>query len=265
MLEGGLQRHTQPPPQTQRDRPMAGSTKLEIGAALLRTLHRIHRQRADLSGQIGRGPRQIAAGESLVGQAQQRRDAAAETLRRARMSADEKQLQLQSREAHVQGLKAKLNTAASNREYSLLRDQIAADQQANSVQSDEILETLERIDTLQAELAEAERELEREQQEHAQRTAEIDARMQLLREELGRVDEELTRTEAQIPATILRDYRRMVEAKGEDALAPVEGDSCGGCYQTLTTQVMSQLRLSQLIHCPSCNAFLYLPEDTQVR
>lgn len=243
---------------------MAASTNVEIGASLLRTLHRIHRQRTDLINQLERGPRQLVAGEMLVKQAEARRDAARLTLQKARIAADEKQLQLQSREAHIEGLRTKLNTAASNKEYSLLRDQIAADEQANSVQSDEILDALERIDTLDRELKEAEAEFHRQQREHADRIQEIEARMQTLRGELQRVETELAARESEIPAVAKTEYMRVVAVKGEDALAPIDGDSCGGCYQTLTTQVMSQLQLSQLIHCPNCNAFLYLPEDRRV-
>ncbi len=243
---------------------MPTSSNIEIGTALLRTLHRIHRQRTDLLGQLQRGPRQIAAGQRLVSEADARRDAARATLQKAKMAADEKQLQLQTREAHVKGLRVKLNTAASNKEYSLLQDQIAADEQANSVQSDEILDALERIDTLEQELQDAEAELQRQQQEHAQRVGEVNARMETLRRELNRVDAELAEKEQEIPAAARADYQRVIEAKGEDALAPIDGDSCGGCYQTLTTQIMSQLQLSQLIHCPNCNAFLYLPEDRRV-
>ncbi len=62
-----------------------------------------------------------------------------------------KQLQLREREARIKDLQVKLNTCSSNREYQALKEQIAADQQANSVLSDEILEALERIDVLQAE------------------------------------------------------------------------------------------------------------------
>ncbi len=53
-------------------------------------------------------------------------------------------------------MKAKLNAAQSNREYQAFRDQIAADEMANSVLADEILEGLEKIDELQKIAAEAE-------------------------------------------------------------------------------------------------------------
>ncbi len=89
--------------------------------------------------------------------------------------------------------------------------------------------------------------------------------MKELRGELERVETELQESEKEIPAGAIVDYKRLTEARGEDALAPIEGDSCGGCYQTLTTQLIDRLRMSMLIRCPNCNAFLYSPEDRQVR
>lgn len=181
------------------------------------------------------------------------------------MISDEKQLQLQSRESHVKDLQAKLNTAGSNKEFALLKDQIAADEQANSVQSDEIFETLEQIDALTEQLKAAEEELVRQQAECDERLATIDANLADLTEQLQRVESELAASESQIPSAARSDYDRLTASRGEEALAPLDGDSCGGCYQTLTTQTISQLQLSKLTHCPNCNSFLYLAEDLRVR
>ncbi|MCG8648909.1 MAG: phospholipase, partial [Pirellulales bacterium] len=121
---------------------MSTSSKIEISTELLRTLHRIHRQLADLKGQLERGPRQIKAGDAMVAKAQGDVDEIHDSFKQARMASDEKQLQLRSRELRIEELEAKLNTANSNREFATLKEQIAADKQANSVLSDEILESL---------------------------------------------------------------------------------------------------------------------------
>ena len=52
-------------------------------------------------------------------------------------------------------LRAKLNACTSNKEYDILRGQIEADEVANSVLEDEILELLEKVDQTQREIAEA--------------------------------------------------------------------------------------------------------------
>jgi predicted nucleic acid-binding Zn-ribbon protein len=201
----------------------------------------------------------------MIAKAKGEAEAARETLKKAILASDEKQLQLKSREIRIAELESKLNSAASNREFTLLKEQIAADKQANSVLSDEILEALEQIDRLEEEVRQADADLAQQQTDQAERSKQIETRMQELQGELARVNAELEQTEQAIPASARADYKRLTEAKGEEALAPVDGDSCGGCYQTLTTQLIDRLRMSMLIRCPNCNAFLYFPEDRQVR
>ena len=243
---------------------MPSDPKIEISASLLRTLHRIHRQLADLDGQIARGPRQIAAGETLVAEAEDNLTTVKTALQKANLVSDEKQLQLKSREAQIDQLQTKLNTAASNREFNLLKEQIAADKQANSVLSDEILEAMDEIDGLESKLEDVAAELENQKNIQKNRISDVEAKTTELQSELARVTTELEQSEKQIPSEVMVEYRRVIAAKGEEALAPVEDESCGGCYQVLTTQYIDRLRMSVLIRCPNCNAFLYLPESTRV-
>ncbi len=243
---------------------MPSESKIEISATLLRKLHRIHRQRADLDGQIARGPRQITAGEALVAKAEADMSSVKEALKRANLISDEKQLQLKSREAQIEQLQTKLNSAASNREFNLLKEQIAADKQANSVLSDEILEAMDEIDGLEVKLKDVTTEVENQKDAQQNRITAVAAKTAELQSELARVNSELEQSENQIPSEVMVEYRRAIKMKGEEALAPVEDESCGGCYQVLTTQYIDRLRLSVLIRCPNCNAFLYMPESTRV-
>ncbi|QDT09808.1 zinc ribbon domain-containing protein [Planctomycetes bacterium K23_9] len=238
--------------------------KVEFPAKLLRRLHGIHRQKHELSSQLARGPRQLKAGEAMVAKAQAATEVIKESLKKAKLASDEKQLQLKSREARIEELKAKLNMAASNREFDTFKEQIAADHQANEVQSDEILESFERIDVLHEELAAAEAELKKQQDDQEARLTEVEERLIVVRENVGHVDAQLADAEKKIPSAAMDSYKRLVQSKGEEALAPMEVDSCGGCNQTLTTHVLDQLRLSIMVNCPNCNAFLYISEDNRV-
>ncbi|WP_404308657.1 zinc ribbon domain-containing protein [Neorhodopirellula lusitana] len=243
---------------------MAASSPTEVSTPLLRRLHRILQQQADLQGQARRGPMQLKAVGAAVVAAETEVSQAATALKKARMVSDEKQLQLQTREAHVADLNRKLNEAASNKEFTLLKEQIAADEQANSVQSDEIFEILERIDTLTGLVKEKEGLLAEAQAENEKRVAEIKQRQERVAADLARVEIQLEEAETEIPSVVKADWKRLIEARGEEAFAPIEGESCGGCSQTLTTQVASLLMLSKLTYCPNCNCILYLPEDRSV-
>lgn len=230
---------------------------IEISADLLQRLHRIYRQRNDIQTQIDRGPRQLAAGAAQV---QKCHDAVAEataTIQRTRLLADQKQLQLKEREARLFDLQGKMNQASKTREYELIKEQIAADEQANSVLSDEILELLERLDQLESDRGQRQQAAQQREQEQQTLTATVAERTEALKQDLARVESERGEAEALVPAAARSEYIRLVAARGEDALAPIDGESCGGCYHILTTQLRSLIRLSRLVRCPSCNAYLY--------
>ena len=61
--------------------------KLLIDPDVLRTLHRIHRQRSDLKSQLRRGPLQIQAGQNAVNNAAEASEQAKQTLKRSKIVA----------------------------------------------------------------------------------------------------------------------------------------------------------------------------------
>jgi uncharacterized protein len=127
---------------------------MSVTAAALRELHRIHTQLEDLRTRLDRGPKQIRVRTASVATAEENLAKLQADIKAARIAIDQKQLQLKSGEAKVVDLKVKLNQAQSNREYQALKDQIAADEMAGSVLADEILEAMEKVDGLKAQVPE---------------------------------------------------------------------------------------------------------------
>jgi predicted nucleic acid-binding Zn-ribbon protein len=144
----------------------------------------------------------------------------------------------------------------------LLKDQIAADEQANSVLADEILEALERIDVLQANIKTAEENLGKAKEELEKVRQRVEAQQQGLEAEVARVSGELQTAEEQVPEQFKADYLRLAKSLGEDSMAPVEGETCGGCFQVMTPQTLDQLRLNRPVFCKSCGRLRYLPPAT---
>lgn len=227
----------------------------------LRELHRIHRQLADLRGRIERGPKQVQAAEASHKKFEADLAKAKETYKQAKMAADEKQLQLKTREMKIVDLRVKLNQAESNQIYQTLKDQIAADEKANSVLSDEILEALENLDSYQAAIGEANVNLTKGKEELEKTRKRITELHQQLEGQLEHSLTELQQVEAELPEDFRIEYMRVSKAKGEDALAPLDGESCGGCYQMLSPQTINQLHLGRPLFCPSCGRLLYQADD----
>jgi predicted nucleic acid-binding Zn-ribbon protein len=237
---------------------MASST---VSLDVLRTLHRIHKQLADLKDRRDRGPRQIRAGAAGIKQREDVLNELRETLKTMRKNIDQKQLQMKSNEQKIKDLDTKLNAAASNREYQILKDQIAADKMANSVLEDEIIEMMEQVDIFQPKIAEAEDVLKTTQEKVAAGRNTFEAQAGSILEDIVRLEAELKQREAELPEGIRETYRRLVGKKGEDALAEVVDGACGGCCQQVPLNVQANIRLSQPSFCRTCGRLLYIAEE----
>jgi hypothetical protein len=234
---------------------------MPIPQEALRELHRLHRQVADLKDRVARGLRMIHAGQQAIEHTAKEVGEAKESLKKTRMESDGQQLQLKEREDKLRDLQRKLNECKTNVEFKALKDQMAADQKANSVLEDEILEKLEKLEQLQHHVAEANARLTKVTAELQKTEARVAEAQDHLQADLDRVTAALRQAEAQLPEDFKAEYDRMVRAKGEEALAMVEGESCGGCHTMVTTQLLHRLKMSQVVFCKNCGSLMYLPES----
>ncbi|HEY2883265.1 MAG TPA: C4-type zinc ribbon domain-containing protein [Pirellulales bacterium] len=236
---------------------------MAVTASALRELHRIHQQLADLRDRLDRGPKQVRAKTGSVAAAEEQSAKVHAELKAAKVVLDQKNLQLKSAEGKIIDLKVKLNQANTNREYQALRDQIAADEMASSVLQDEILEAMEKIDTIKATLPEADERVAKAMEELGKTQQQIRSEEDNLRSETKRLEAQLAEAEGVLPDDFRADYLRIVKAKGPDGMAPLEGTNCGGCFQELTINVVNEINMGRVIPCKSCGRVLYLPEDTR--
>ena len=168
-------------------------------AESLRTLHRIHRQLNDLKGRLARGPRLIKAHDASLAKLQKAYDDIKEEHQKLRMAVDKKQLQLNTNEAAVKKREGQLIQASDNREYQALKDQIAADEMANSVLADEILEGMEEIDEMVGKVAKAEKALAKGKEEAEKTKAAITAEEPTIQGDIDRLHGEMKEVERGLP------------------------------------------------------------------
>ena len=234
---------------------------MSVTAGVLRELHRIHRQLSDLRERLDRGPKQIKAREANIARLEGELAQLKADVKTARVATDQRQLLLKSGESKILDLKAKLNAANSNREYQALKDQIAADEMANSVLADEILEAMEKIDAFAPLVAEAEQKLAKGREELSKSQGQVRDQQGLLAGDVARLEAELKKVESSLPDDFRDAYHRFVNSKGSDAMAQVEGEVCGGCHHQITANVFNSLLMGRIVACQSCGRLLYLPED----
>ena len=234
---------------------------VKITNETLHELHRIHRQLGDLRERHDRGPKQIKARQMSVAQCEEKLVKVQADQKAARMAIDQKQLTLKTNESRINDLQAKLNACTTNREYQALKDQIAADKMAKSVLEDEILEAMEKMGEFKAHIAQAEEQVKKSKEELAKTQQVVKDQEDLVMGDIRRLEDELHEVESGLDPDFLVVYKRIVAAKGQDAMAQVEGEFCGGCNHQLTANNISELRMSRGIFCKNCGRLIYLPAD----
>ena len=226
----------------------------------MKQLHDLRFRLREISDELERGPRQIAAREQIIARKKDEVEVQRNKLKQMKVSADQKNLQLKTSESRIYDLSGKLNIAANNREYEALRSQIAADTMAKSVLEDEILEALEKVDAAQIDVKKAELEVVAMEAELKKLAAEVQAKQAGLKERAAALQTEVAEAEKVLPPDVVPQYRRLVAAYGADALAPVVNKSCSQCYVSLTTQLLLELRAGSIKFC-TCGRLMYAADE----
>lgn len=227
----------------------------------LTQLHRLHLALKEVQDQLTRGPRQIQAREKVMAQIDAERVAKEEELKQTRAAVDRKNLDLKTNEAKLKDLDRKLNESTNNKEFGILRGQIAADNAANSVLQDEVLEQLDKVDRVQVEIVEIKAKRVKAEQERDRVAAEFAAKAQDLKKQEAELKVQVAEEEKNLPASLMDRYRRLVEAHGADALASADRHMCNSCYLSLTSHQYMQVESREFVFCSSCGRLLYVPTN----
>jgi len=235
---------------------------MSAATAGLKKLHELHIRLQDINKQLEHGPRQVKARQQILNKKQAEIDDLKAELKQTRVLADQKNLQLKTNESKIEQLRAKLNQAQSNREFDVIRSQIDADTMANSVLEDEILEVLEKVDQIQLKSKKLDEEIEASAAEVRRMAQEVESAAPNLRAQVAEIEGSLREAEKILPHSALETYRRLVNAHGAGALATVENNACGCCFEILSPNFLVELNTGKFLFCRSCGRLLYRPEAT---
>jgi uncharacterized protein len=222
----------------------------------LKEIHDLREKLEEVTQLLDQGPRQIAAKQTTINSRRTELDAQRLKLKQLKVASEQKSLQLKSNEDRIRDLESKLHAVSSNREYDALRTQIAADKMANSVLEDEIIEALERVDTMYADVTQADEGIVRVETELKAFTSTVSEREPSLRQQIEELTVKVGNVESVLPPEVIPVYRRLVAAYGAKALAPVKDRACGSCYIGLTSQTVVELKSGKIKFC-TCGRLMY--------
>ena len=231
---------------------------MSTAASGLKELHQLQLRLSRIQKQLSLGPQRIENYRKNTTGMENKLEEEKEQLKQLRMLADQKALQLKTNEQKIVELTVKLHACTSNREFDIFKSQIEADTMANSVLEDEILESLDKIDQIQAIIGKFEEEFATAKQEEQRVASEVAAAEPGLNGERVEFETALKTAEGELAAQITLVYRRLVQAHSAGALAPVENKACTACFAILSPNLLVELNTGKIIFCSSCGRLLYL-------
>jgi predicted nucleic acid-binding Zn-ribbon protein len=229
-------------------------------AVILREIHRLRRHAQDLQGEIDRAPRAQKAQEARVARQEELLREGHDAIKRLKVKIHEQEVTLRTNNQQIAKHQKQLNEASSKKEYDALQAEINAERRSVGEIEDQILNDMAEVEERTARIPELEQAVRTAKEEAARFAAEAQARQAGLAEQLRQAQDSLQQVEATLPADVRPHYNRLIAARGEDALAAVQGRTCTACYTEITAQNYNELMQGQFVLCKSCGRYLYLPE-----
>ncbi len=226
-------------------------------------LRDVDRLRAQTRLLIDAVPRVLAARRRDSEQATAGVEAARQKLLGFRAHLKSLELDLAAREAALAKAQGNLLSAKTNQEYSLLQTEIARKQEERGAVEESIIEQFDVIRQGEGLVKEAEARLKVAQAEFREFEERAERELRAHQAELAEQDGRRAQVRRAISGEVLRLYDRTFAAHGE-AVCPVEGNICQGCFSSVTPNDRSRLISGrELVTCKSCQRIQYLPEVLQ--
>jgi predicted nucleic acid-binding Zn-ribbon protein len=224
---------------------------------ILRDLHRIHTQLTDLYARLERCPKQLDVAQTRLVHAESDHKQQKADIQQLTLASKEQELLLGEREARVETLKGKLKECSSNKEYQTLNNEIASINETVSSISDDILQQYDHLETEQTTLDAMQNDVEDSRTSLTETESFITQEESTLETEISRIGVQLKDAEGILPPEYRSEYSRMTEARGAEGLAEVTENCCGTCFQQISLQMESELRVGKMVQCKACAAILY--------
>lgn len=146
---------------------------------------------------------------------------------------------------------------AAEREIEATSKAIGAHEEAMLKVLDELEEEGESVAAEQKQVTEKREELDKLKTEAKETIKELNKRA----EGYTREKEELL---DHVPDAKLIEYNRVRKKYPTDAMVPLSGETCSGCFMTLGPQFMVKIgRAEELVRCRGCGRILYLEETVE--
>jgi uncharacterized protein len=216
--------------------------------------------------------RNVRIQERRVGEISEKLRLAQSKLKETQSAAAQLELDVKSRDAKIESLRAQQTGAKTNREYQAFLVEINTQKVDKTKTEEELLVLMESVETLQAEVAESTTSLDTENKKLESLRTEIGEKVKHLQAEIDSRKPARDAAAAAAPASFRDAFTRLADKYEGEAMSALarpdrrrEAYTCTACNMDLVTDIYNKLHTrDELVVCPSCRRILFIPEDLPI-
>ena len=204
--------------------------------------------------------------------AEQGRADAHAALRAAQADSDRLNLEVRTRDEHIDKLRSQQQNARNNKEYQALLMEISVEKTDRSKFEEQALAAMEAVDAAQSADVAAKESAGAEAAKFDEMSAEINDRVATLTAEVDALKPARDAAVSEVPAAALAAFDRLAERNDGEAMAAItkpdpkrEMYVCEACNMELMVDVFNRLHTKdEMVTCSSCRRLLFIPEGLTV-
>jgi predicted nucleic acid-binding Zn-ribbon protein len=213
--------------------------------------------------------RNVIIQENQIRTLQNALEAKKEEIQLSKIQFDRLELELKSKDEQITRLRASLNIAKTNKEYSAVLTQLNTTKADNSKIESQSLGLLKNIEADEAECEEIQSQINEQKQHLEQLRTEVEALASKYQADIDKIQAEWDKVAKTIPDKPLEIFKRVTETYDGQAVAMIEQQdgkkgvySCGGCFMGITAECVNLLMTKDdIIRCPNCTRILVLGSE----
>ena len=194
------------------------------------------------------------------------------TLKEQQSQAGQLELDLKTREAKIERLRAQQQNAKTNREYQTFLVEINTEKLDKGKSEESLLKIMETVEKGQAETKELSASLDAEKAKLESIRTDIGDQVKQLQAEVDSLRPAREESAAAVTPQARQAFERLADRFDGEAMSALakpdrrrEEYVCTACNMDLVTDVYNKLHSrDELMFCPSCHRILYIPDDLPV-
>jgi predicted nucleic acid-binding Zn-ribbon protein len=152
-----------------------------------------------------------------------------------------------------------LDNLSDYKEYQAIKAEVESIQRMQIEQEKIVLDAWNQLENAQSDFKKKKQESVEQAEKLQQKLNEMQQKQKELSMDFYKLVEQRKVKEGLVPVEWLEKYE-MMRSRVADPVVQVAQDSCGACWQMLTSQDLVRAKRGALIQCKKCFRLLYLPE-----